>query len=286
MSTKNLSRTIIEGGRYSGNKYQRRMSNRQVRSRSRAFVRDAMMLLDPDDLGAAPARVPVRKEFSDKVRPVMRWMESHAGQSWDDVHSKIRRKFDTRTIAGQHVVFDHMIGGVRMLHEHCLYPTWGGLTVGSDGILRHEQRKRYRSPRRDWRKWAGVRKVADYGGESVFWMNPVRTEWVECKSRRIFRDEGCRGVHRKGVKSVLVNPGQVLACDMARIQHELYRNWDGEWPYLYRDVPVTECLRAVERKSGWSRKGGVTYLQGERLTPEELAFWNSLSDTTREALLA
>ena len=44
------------------------------------------------------------KSFSDCLGPLYRWLESHVGQYWDDVYSKLCKILDTTTLSGQHIV--------------------------------------------------------------------------------------------------------------------------------------------------------------------------------------
>jgi hypothetical protein len=44
------------------------------------------------------------KWFSDCLGPLYRWLESHVGQHWDDVYSKLSQILDTTTLSGRHIV--------------------------------------------------------------------------------------------------------------------------------------------------------------------------------------
>lgn len=56
---------------------------------------------------------PTRKTkwFSDCLGPLYRWLESHVGQYWDDVYSKLCQILDITTLSGQHIV-SHVWGYV------------------------------------------------------------------------------------------------------------------------------------------------------------------------------
>lgn len=49
---------------------------------------------------------PTRKTkwFSDCLGPLYRWLESHVGEYWDDVYSKLCQILDITTLSGQHIV--------------------------------------------------------------------------------------------------------------------------------------------------------------------------------------
>src|SRR5687768_8023465 len=112
MGTKNLARTIIEGGRDYNNSRARTRST----GRERAHVRDYLkaVMKDPEiwENSFIKPRKKVMKEFHDKLGAVKNWLYSFSGNCWDDVYSQIRKKFDTRTLAGNHIVFDHLLGYV------------------------------------------------------------------------------------------------------------------------------------------------------------------------------
>ena len=134
MATKNLARTVIEGGRSRYHKGERRHSNRQARQRGRAFAR--MLLFDAEqaETSVAPVRRRVYRDHDDRLAAARRWLSSFVGQPWDCVRSEIARRFDTRTIAGQHIVFDHLLPAVRNSgcpgHARCFWE------VDRGGILR------------------------------------------------------------------------------------------------------------------------------------------------------
>jgi hypothetical protein len=169
VSTKNLARTVIEGGRSSYNKSERRDSNSSLRAATRAYqaaVRDPELALST----LPPERTKVRRHFSDRLGPVRRWLDRACGRPWTDVRSEMFRRFDTRSLAGRHVVFDHMLMDVA---EHGLEPRFHHERYHVDprGILRRTP-PRYRSWLRTWltateraelRAFAGDRKIRHAG---------------------------------------------------------------------------------------------------------------------------
>lgn len=109
MSTKKLSRTVIEGGRHGYNKYERRHSHAEVRAEERDYLKQVMSNLDLADEIEIGEKRPVMKEFTDKLSPMYRWIEAQVGRPWDAVRAEVFQKFDTRTTAGRHITFDHLL---------------------------------------------------------------------------------------------------------------------------------------------------------------------------------
>lgn len=125
MATKNLARTVIEGGRHRQNKKQRYFAQATERARVRSWLAHT----DGDD---APAPRPkVYRSFDDKLAPAMRWLRAQVGRAWDAVYSDLHARFDTRTTAGRHIIHDHLLRDVQRGRE---------LFVDPHGILRRETR--------------------------------------------------------------------------------------------------------------------------------------------------
>ncbi len=109
MSTKNLARTVIEGGRHNGNKYDRRNSSAVERVHARQYCKQ--VTLDPElaDEDVIEERQPIYKGFTDKLAPMYRWLDAQVGRPWSEVRSEVFTNFDTRTTAGRHITFDHLL---------------------------------------------------------------------------------------------------------------------------------------------------------------------------------
>ena len=112
MATKNLSRTPIEGGRTGRNKYERRHSHREERAATRGALAKVKATGDGDNLPVIK-RNKVMKEFADKLSVVYRFLDANVGKYWPKVYSELRKKFDSRTTAGRHILFDHMLRGIK-----------------------------------------------------------------------------------------------------------------------------------------------------------------------------
>ena len=95
MATRNLARTVIEAGRTSGSKHDRRQRRRLDRRDARQYCRIARLSDDEGiaELDSAPVSVPGYISQEDKLGPALRWMRSKCGQLWDDVYSELSQKF-------------------------------------------------------------------------------------------------------------------------------------------------------------------------------------------------
>ena len=151
MSTKNLARTVIEGGRRGHSKYLRRRSLRYWR-------RDSNRLCDGLVSGRVEwdeAIIPWREryyediEHADRTNPCERFLISRAGRPWNDVRSEICRRFDRRTLAGRHVTEEHLLNRVEQnIWEIWGYYSWklyGGpkFWIDERGVLRHNPRRKH-----------------------------------------------------------------------------------------------------------------------------------------------
>jgi hypothetical protein len=137
MSTKNLARTIIEGGRYWGNRWDRRESNAAQRTKERAILRGAPLEDDIEGL-VMPRRKKVERAFADKLGAPRRWLERQVGRPWNVVRSELLGRVDTRTTAGRHIVFDHVLRWVEA-DRHCFGRR--RFRIDGRGILRRAARE-------------------------------------------------------------------------------------------------------------------------------------------------
>jgi hypothetical protein len=112
MSKKNLARSTIEGGRNNSNKWDRRNSHTQERRSARDFCNKAKIDPEITDEESVENKDKVYKEFTDKLSPMYRWLKSKVGEPWDEVRSEVFKKFDSRTTAGRHILFDHLLSSV------------------------------------------------------------------------------------------------------------------------------------------------------------------------------
>lgn len=169
MSTKNLARSVIEGGRCRHYKIEVHEKQRAERTALRAYLRD------PDESRVDPRRRGVGVCFDDKLAPIERFLRAQSGRPWNKVRAELFTRFDTRTTPGRHVLFDHVLRDVES--------PWPGLPpryeVDAHGILHAEQRKRprrYRAPtpfdRRAVERWLADRRIGR-NGERLVWYSAM-----------------------------------------------------------------------------------------------------------------
>lgn len=270
MSKKNLSRSIIEGGRNSYNKWERRNSSSVERVNERALLKKVVS--DPDlDAGAVHAkRRKVYKGFDDKLSPIYRWLDSRIGKPWDEVYSEIKSKFDVRTTAGRHIVYDHLLGSVSLGEDYDGFRSYGYF-VDDAGVLRYEVppwRRHHRGTppgKKKWPlatiyKWANDRKVI-VSGSAVFWGNPLNKTWRECS------DSNCVRKHTKSHKKAKVRVDPFKYIPASKL------NYDDPAQFKIVTVEIRTC--AVPG----------AYSQGKRLTAEERKFWDSILDLHQNDLI-
>jgi hypothetical protein len=139
LSTKNLARTVIEGGRTWYSIDERRRSSKTERKHVRSELH--ALRIDPelwDELALTP-RKPVRREFDDKLAPAYRFLSSRADKKWNESYALLRRRFDDRTTAGRHILFCHLLDSVEHVGEHHhseWIPHRGKFQVDEEGVLR------------------------------------------------------------------------------------------------------------------------------------------------------
>lgn len=177
MSTKNLARTLIEGGRASYNKGQRKHSHSQERVLTRAYLARASQYDDGFDAHVIGIRPKVLKDFADKLGAPRRWLDSHVGQPWSKVRSEMFQRFDPRSLAGRHIIFGHLLREVMMWNDPQLDHYRYTYVIDRNGILRErdrrERRARFPAGKR-WRSgteiraWSAGRKVGGTG-DALFW---------------------------------------------------------------------------------------------------------------------
>lgn len=180
MSTKNLARTVIEGGRHRHSRYFRRHTNAVERTRTHQLERQLCSSQDPES-AYFPPRAAAYRGFDDKLGPAKRWLRSQVGRPWDKVRSELFVRFDTRTTAGRHIVFDHLLEEVSP-HRFASFQRqefW----ISAHGILHYRSydRKVYARARRAQAlpepeatlcRWLGERRVLEHGAR-LYWLVPT-----------------------------------------------------------------------------------------------------------------
>ena len=194
MSRKNLSRTVIEGGRYRYNKFQRRSSHGIERATTRAWLDQVTADTEHADYTAPPPLRPVRRSFYDKLAPAKRWLASNVGRPWDKVYQELCTTFSRKTIAGNHVV-EHMLDWVQIgphaRHRNVQF------VVDPHGILRCGPLYgwSYSRLRKEALAWAENRRVART--RSGLWWFHVRgvgtaCTTYKCSAKHLYLPDGYR----------------------------------------------------------------------------------------------
>lgn len=154
MATKNLARTVTEGGR--NGREMERFSTRIERRKNRHRLQRIESALDADESYDLLGKVwPDRRNdwwgtsFSDRLNPVERFLQARAGQPWDKVFSELCEKYDRRSLKGWHIIDGHVkrnmvaVPGQRLLFGGSNYPPRSGAWVDHHGILRYTQRSKW-----------------------------------------------------------------------------------------------------------------------------------------------
>jgi len=178
MSTKNLARTVIEGGRARHNCWERRHSNALARRREARASAQLLTAIEIEEV-AYRLRPKVYKDFRDKLGPAQRWLEAQAGRPWNKVRSDLVQRFDTRTTAGRHILYDHLLPSVEGGRRQFSSPEF---TVDRAGILKrkrprgrpHLARERLAEPTDQERIWIAARRVG-LRGSAHFWFVPTES---------------------------------------------------------------------------------------------------------------
>jgi len=188
MATKNLARTVIEGGRTGAYKATRDQVNRnerhQVKEHLNQCAKDLEIYDDGDDPETQPPIdrfYPFDEKFADKLNPAERWLNKRIGKSWNKTYSELRETFDSRTTAGRHILFDHLLQGVSEANDDSRW--YNDLVVDQNGVLRERKGKSSRRwqdgyPKvEDWQTAAIFlkgRKVGQHLNGDFYWFEPVR----------------------------------------------------------------------------------------------------------------
>ncbi len=265
MSTKNLARTAIEGGRYESNKHDRYESHVRERSTTRQWLNEALYDEEFADEVAIEERPKVYKGFTDKLGPCWRWLKSNTGRPWDDVRSELHRRFDTRTLSAFHIVNQHMISAVDT-DEDVRRGFSSRFYVDADGLLQDHGKWRSRYTRvwevneAQMRAYANGRFVIERSFNSrPVWAKAGPGQWQACS-----RPKTCRHkTHRK----IDVTPDALVEY---YAQPGMQGLGQGDWWRKY----------AIEHYFP------VVYYQDVEFTDAEAVWWNKISFEDRRKITA
>ncbi len=216
MARKDLSRTVIEGGRSRGNKWERRRSHGVERAKTREWLDLVSQDLDEAD---ASAPIPIKfvyKGFRDKLGPAQRWLASQVDRPWSKVYSDLRSRFDARTVAGRHIVEDHMLGMVRRHPVGYRYFRQFELYVDDHGILKKPKPHgvTHQTMRRAAIAWFAGRVCArTYRGWWWFRYDMVGACYQSCKKLHVTDDKGVRYHRRDPIPLAAMTRAEVRYLD-------------------------------------------------------------------------
>jgi hypothetical protein len=254
MATKNLARTVIEGGRCGHYKCVVAGYAGAERAASRVYLRAVARDPAAADEVAEPRRAVADPCFADKTSPVYAFLDSRVGTSWAKTYALIRERFDVRTTPGRHIVQCHLLADIALNGKDSpnRVGRWGRrYYVDRGGVLR----KTERSPRPRVRPapagpsglavaaWLGNRKVGRMGARFV-WFVPARSR------------------------------------DARDVRAEYVRTSVGDsFVYAMPDA------RALDRRWRIPRLADVSFRQDRVLDHNEERFFLSLSESLRAAVL-
>jgi hypothetical protein len=186
----------------------------------------------------------------------------------------LKSKFDCRTIAGQHVVYSHLLSEVAR-HPWDETRRDARFVVDIDGVLKPTEcfynKKRWATGASPWPRrseceishWAQGRMVIVAGNE-LFWASPSKMFWEECKDKYCIREHRDR---KRDVNSCTHYASYHL---MPRLCHRDHTP----------DQLVTVTVTYREHLTG-----GRSYRQGDRFSKEDREFWGTLAPHWRGSLV-
>jgi len=193
LATKNLARTVIEPGRSRKDIPYTKRYQRQERTKCRIELSRCVIDAEYSDACNYPLRKKRWISQPDKLGPAYSWMGSRVGQRWDDVYSELRKKFDTRTIPGNHIINDHLLSEVNYRNETSdrwrRFKWW----VDDRGVLQGDRHKKrfqgskylpYGIENKLNADAAMILKDRKVGcrGEYLYWFVPTQMAWLTCTS--------------------------------------------------------------------------------------------------------
>lgn len=149
MATRNLARTVTEGGRARWYRDMERFGTRSERTGVKHRLRK-MTVEGGEDFSNQPRRWHDYDDgFRDKFGAVHKWLASQAGRPWDKVFSELCRRYDRRTLKGWHLIDGHVNRSYFVAKETDPYNLGGafppreGHWVDRHGILRFTPRTKW-----------------------------------------------------------------------------------------------------------------------------------------------
>lgn len=175
------------------------------------------------EAASPPPLRPVPKWHYDRLSAAERWLAGRAGQCWREVEGLILRTFDTRSLAGRHVVFDHLLPPLWRVDREGRWRVHRRFEfrVDDDGRLVAERLKR-KGTSSHWR-WRCRREALSEGH-------------LSCRAIRFVGDDR---IGLRGHRAYWLHPTEQVSASIARCRAYLGR------PIAYRQGrPLTGAERA------------------------------------------
>jgi hypothetical protein len=292
MATKNLARTAIEGGRTGRNTWERRYSHNTERTSEREYCNQAK--LDPEsaiDYDIKDKDV-VYKNFDDKLGPMYRWLRSQVGRPWDEVRSEVAKTFDTRTTAGRHITYDHLLASVEVTpdlrYRKYSYGPVDQTTsyykndffVNEEGILcsktyiPRNQRGHKKIPAwntNQMSNWLGGRIVGKVGNK-YFWFIPSTTT-------KKYGGTDYQWMVKWG------NYGKYYFSSNSLTFLYLATKPIYKVDSNFKVVTVDNAPVIIRYEQQWTPGSPTSLRQGRKLDTKEMEYWNSIPEYYKEKIL-
>lgn len=280
MSTKNLARTVIEGGRTSNYKSDVDTAYREERAASREFLRRATVDPEAAEALVTPKRRPVRPQFADKLNPAHQFLDANCGRPWNKVKSELFKKFDTRTTPGRHVMFDHILNDVdeNATWSETRYSRYYRWFVDKSGLLQRKKTTTSRFKKREIPErspiskekvalWLGNRKVGRCG-ERLVWFHPTR----DANHVKVLW----------GKREYRSYQGQAVVCSEYGLKYVVLHQ-DGS--VMLRSLLMPGMPRFWFQQTHSEQEDTTPYRQGKLLTKDEEEYLLRLPTWTRKEIL-
>lgn len=279
MATKDINRSALEGGRPGRDKEERRVYQRRERHATKLHLKKVALDAEEYYKTFEPVRGKIWRSFTDNLGPAYRWIDSNVGKSWSDVYSALREKFDPRTLAGHHLVNQHIIpsidgaGGEEFLISG---RTYGSYYVDEEGVLRKKVNEKYKritdfSEIKNWAKGRRIDQVLwskAYGKNQYkyFWKVPSEPTYYRCSNKTAHK-RPCKKFDRSKHVFLETTPEE---------------NWKRFAPETKKeDVP----LDAWWRTFFWHHEITASYKRTRELTQEEEAYLKSFGPYTQRYIM-
>lgn len=178
MASRNLARTVVEGGHPNWYKHDVAFLRRKERQRERRFCKK--LLADPELWDEQPPLLTEKSGWWDNkhdhyAASVDKWLQAQSGRRWDEILSELTNTYDTRKTRN-YILLERICGMVCLIAHSNGETCWHRFMV-EDGILKtnrsHWRVRWWREKRlvsdEQLRDWLGNRTITIKDGH-VHWM--------------------------------------------------------------------------------------------------------------------